>query len=451
TVYGARPGSPFLWAVRATGERPMTFAVEGLPEGLSLDTQTGIISGTAPSQAKEYSVVLMAKNQHGMAKKKGILRFGDQLALTPPMGWNSWNCWGMAVSQDRVKQSAAAMIKSGLANHGWTYIVIDDGWQGERNEHGTIQANEKFPQMGALGQYLHDHGLKFGIYSSPGLTSCGGLAGSLGHESSDAHTYAQWGVDYLKYDWCSYNDYLGTPQDTWSVEQQILPFRKMTDALNATSRDILHSVCNWGMNQVWEWADQTGGQLWRTSGDIEDSWVSLSNIGFAQSALTEFSRPGAWNDPDMLIVGWVGWGEKLHETRLTPAEQYTHLTLWSMAAAPLMIGCDLSRLDAFTYNLLANDEVIAINQDILGKQANCIFKNKEEQVWLRELADGTKALALFNLMEKKRTMVLDWKKWGLNDLKEARDVWRQKDLGKLANLKTRDLEAHGCDLLILKK
>lgn len=450
SVYGARPGSPFLWAIRATGERPMTFTAKGLPAGLALDPNTGIITGTAPAMSKEYTIKISAKNKYGKAKKKVNIRLGEALALTPPMGWNSWNCWGIAVSQDRVKQSADAMVKSGLVNHGWTYMVIDDGWQGERDGAGVLQPNEKFPEMEKLGSYLHEQGMKFGIYSSPGDKTCGGLAGSLGYEKLDAQTWAKWGVDYLKYDWCSYNDFLGTPQNEWSVAEQILPFRKMTDALNSTERDMLHSVCNWGMNDVWKWANQTGGQLWRTSGDIEDSWASLSTIGFAQANLAEFSSKGAWNDPDMLIVGWVGWGEHLHETRLTPAEQYTHLTLWSMAAAPLMIGCDLSRLDDFTYNLLANDEVIAINQDILGQQATCIFKDAEQQIWVRELADGNRAVAIFNLTDNEKEVSVDWNKWGLSKFKKARDVWRQQQLGKLKKINSLHLEPHGCQLLILK-
>lgn len=451
TVYGARPGNPFLWAIRATGERPMNFSAKNLPAGLSLDAATGIISGKSPAAAGDVEVQFFAENKHGKAEKRVKIRFSDALALTPPMGWNSWNCWGMAVSQDRVKQSADVLLKSGLVNHGWSYMVIDDGWQGARDATGALQPNEKFPKMGDLGKYLHESGLKFGIYSSPGKTTCGGLAGSLGHESLDAKTYAAWGVDYLKYDWCSYNDYLGTPQKAWTVEQQVLPFRKMTDALNTTGRDILHSVCNWGMNDVWTWADKTGGQLWRTTGDIEDSWASLATIGFGQADLGKFSRPGGWNDPDMLIVGWVGWGDKLHQTRLTPAEQYTHLTLWAMSAAPMLIGCDLSRLDNFTYNLLANDEVIAVDQDILGKQATCIFKNAEQQIWLRPLADGSRALAIFNLSETEKTVAADWKKWDLGQFKTVRDVWRQQDLGKLKTMKSLHLEPHGCQFLVLKK
>lgn len=450
-IFGARPGSPFLWAVRATGIKPITFSAKNLPAGLTLDKRTGIVSGNSPATAGDFDVIFFAENLFGKAEKTIKFRIGEQLALTPPMGWNSWNCWGIAVSQARVKQSADALVSSGLVNHGWNYMVIDDGWQGKRDAAGVLQPNEKFPKMAELGDDLHKNGLKFGIYSSPGRATCGGLPGSLGHETTDAKTWAGWGVDYVKYDWCSYNEHLGTPQKSWTVDEQILPFRKMTDALNGTKRDILHSVCNWGMNDVWKWADRTGGQLWRTTGDIEDSWASLSTIGFSQGDLGKFSRPGGWNDPDMLIVGWVGWGDKLHETRLTPAEQYTHLTLWAMAAAPMLIGCDLGRLDDFTYNLLSNDEVIAIDQDILGKQATCIFKNAEQQIWLRELADGSRALAVFNLSETEKTIKLDWKKWSLKNYKTARDAWRQQDLGKLKSVKNVAVEPHGCQLFVLKK
>ncbi len=448
-VFGAKPSNPFLLRINATGERPMIFSVHNLPQGLSLDAQTGIITGTSPSKSGEYGIAVTAKNGSGETTKVVKLMIGEQLALTPPMGWNSWNCWAMSVSAEKVKQSADAIKTSGLINHGFSYMVIDDGWQGKLAANGSTGTNEKFPDMGALSKYLHQQGLKFGIYSSPGKMSCGGLLTSLGHEKEDAKQWADWGVDYVKYDWCSYNDYLATPQKSWTEVEQVLPFKKMNDALLENKRDMLLSVCNWGMNDVWKWANKTGGQLWRTTGDIEDSWASLSTIGFSQPALAEYSKIGGWNDPDMLIVGWVGWGDKLHQTHLSPSEQYTHISLWAMLNAPMMIGCDVSKLDEFTYNLLANHEIIAINQDELGKVARVAFKNADWQVWIKDLADGSKALAFFNMKNETQQLNLKWSDFGLSKPKSVRDAWRQKKISAKAALKS-EVQAHGCMLFKLK-
>ncbi|MEK7256051.1 MAG: putative Ig domain-containing protein [Bacteroidota bacterium] len=449
-VFGASPGKPFLWALRATGERPMSFGATGLPAGLKIDSKTGIITGSVAT-AGDYSVKLTAENRLGKTSKTIQIRIGkDLLCLTPPLGWNSWNCWGIAVSDERVRQSADALVSSGLVNHGWAHINVDDGWQGKHNEAGEMSANEKFPGMKALGDYLHGQGLKFGVYSSPGASTCGGLEGSLHHEFSDAKTWASWGVDYVKYDWCSYTDFLGKPQKDWSLEEQALPYRKLSDALEATGRDIIHSVCNWGMGDVWNWGKQSGGQLWRTTGDIEDSWESLYAIGFSQAKITAHASPGGWNDPDMLIVGWVGWGDKLHQTKLTPAEQYTHISLWAMLSAPLLIGCDLGRLDAFTYNLLANDELLAINQDALGKSAMLVKKTDDTQIWVKELADGSRAVAVFNLSENDRNINLNWQEMGLKGYKKLRDAWRQKDLGKAKKEFSAEVFGHGVAVLVLR-
>jgi alpha-galactosidase len=449
-IFGARPSSPFLWASRATGTQPMIFSAKNLPASLNIDSKTGVISGVTPSKSGEYEITLIAKNALGKYKKKVKIVVGEQLALTPPMGWNSWNCWAMSVSNDKVKNSAEAILKSGLANHGFTYMVIDDGWQGKIGRNGATSANEKFPDMKGLSSFLHQNGLKFGIYSSPGALSCGGLLTSLGHEKEDAEQWANWGVDYVKYDWCSYNNQLlPKTQKEWSISEQILPFKKINDELLATKRDMILSVCNWGMNDVWKWADQSGGQLWRTSGDIEDSWASLSTIGFAQPDLAQYVKKGGWNDPDMLIVGWVGWGDKLHQTHLTPSEQYTHISLWAMLNAPMMIGCDVSRIDPFTYNLLGNDEIIAIDQDILGKPAKVVLKNTDLQVWVKNLADGSKAIGIFNLKNEKQTLNLNWSDFNEKKPTSIRDVWRQKKSDENTVLKS-TLEAHGCMIFKVK-
>ena len=450
SIFGAKPNNPFLLAVRATGDRPMTFYAKNLPEGLKMDTKTGIVTGVTTSKSGEYVVEFMAKNTLGKSKKMVKIVVGEQLALTPPMGWNSWNCWAMSVSSERVKQSADVIKSSGLVNHGFSYMVIDDGWQGKKTlANGATSSNEKFPDMKALSDYLHADGLRFGIYSSPGKISCGGLPATFGREKEDAKQWADWGVDYVKYDWCSYSDELATKQKEWTEAEQLLPFKKINDELLKQKRDMLLSVCNWGMNDVWKWAHKSGGQLWRTTGDIEDSWASLATIGFSQPDLAQYTHKGGWNDPDMLIVGWVGWGDKLHQTHLTPSEQYTHISLWCMLNAPLMIGCDVSKLDDFTYNLLGNDEIIALDQDELGKVAKVVLKNDNLQVWQKELADGSKAIAVFNMKNESQKVNLKWSDIGIVEPKKVRDAWRQKDLLS-KNAFDEILLPHGCLVLRVK-
>lgn len=448
-VYGARPNHPFLWSITATGSRPMIFKAQGLPKGLELNSKTGIIKGNI-NKAGDYPITLMAQNSEGAVSKNVTIKVGKDIALTPPLGWNSWNCWGMAVSDNRVRQSAEALITSGLVNHGWTYINIDDGWQGERTSNGQLNPNEKFPDMKSLGDYLHSLGLKFGIYSSPGPETCGGLAGSMDHEKKDVETWASWGIDYIKYDWCSYSQYLmdkGKEPASWTEADYISPFRKLSDAIVELDRDMIFSVANWGQGNAWEWGDKTGGQLWRTTGDIEDSWVSLESIGFTQETPAAYSHPGGWSDPDMLIVGWVGWGDKLHQTRLTPSEQYTHISLWALLSAPLLIGCDLNRLDAFTYNLLANDEVIAINQDYLGNGATIVQDQDNITIWVKELYDGSRAVGIFNRSDEERKVTIDWSTLDLASYANRRDVWRQQEVDATSNTNAFTLDNHGVQLL----
>jgi hypothetical protein len=267
------------------------------------------------------------------------------------MGWNSWNCWGLSVDAEKVKRCANLMISSGLADHGWSYINIDDGWEAGRDATGEILANNKFPDMKGLCDSIHALGLKTGIYSSPGPLTCGQFTGSYNHEMQDARTYARWGFDYLKYDWCSYDKVT----KNYGRSELKKPFIFMKKAIESTSRDIVYSLCQYGMGNVWEWGDSVGGSSWHTTGDITDTWESLSMIGFYQDVCAPFTRPGNWNDPDMLVVGWVGWGPNTRPTRLTPGEQYTHVSLWALLSSPLLLGCDLSLLDDFTMNLLTND------------------------------------------------------------------------------------------------
>ncbi|UYQ94840.1 putative Ig domain-containing protein [Chitinophaga horti] len=448
-VYGARPGHPFLFCIAATGEAPLTYEVTHLPQGLTLNAKTGVITGTTPAKG-DYKLSVTVKNKRGLAKQQLTIKSGDQLSLTPPMGWNSWNCWGVNVSQDKVISSAQAMIDKGLTGHGWTYVNVDDGWVSpQRAADSSMVPNEKFPDMKGLGDWLHERGLKYGIYSSPGTLTCGGYLGSYGNERKDADTYAAWGVDYLKYDWCSYERIAAS--DT-TLETYVKPFRVMQTALQAQPRDIFYNICQYGLKDVWKWGGANGAQSWRTTEDIEDTWESLLQIGFQQNKLYPYAHPGGWNDPDMMIVGQVGWGENLHPTRLTPEEQYTHVSLWCLLSAPLLIGCDLSKLDDFTLNLLTNDEVLAIDQDPLGKQAQRVLQTPAYEVWLKPLEDGSHALGIFNMQTTTNTVSLPWKSLGLqNKQQQVRDLWRQQDLGTVKDEYSVTLPPHGVRLLKIGK
>ena len=445
-VFGVRPWSPFLFKVAATGQPPLKYKAADLPEGLTLNPENGLITGSLKKKG-EYIVKLTVENQQGYADRDLKIIVGDIISLTPPMGWNSWNCWGLSVSDKKVRQSANAMKSTGLIDHGWTYINIDDGWEDTHDKNGNILTNAKFPNMPALCSYVHSLGLKIGIYSSPGPKTCGGYEGSYGFEAKDAMNYASWGIDYLKYDWCSYGNIAPNP----TPEQLKKPYKEMKHALRKANRDIHYSLCQYGMGDVWSWGAEVDGNSWRTTGDIEDTWESLSTIGFSQGKCSPWSAPGRWNDPDMLTVGWVGWGPALHYTRLTPSEQYTHISLWSLLAAPLLIGCDLEQLDAFTLNLLTNDEVLAINQDPMGKQAMQIRTSDDYEIWARDLEDGSKAIGLFNKTEKPLNVPVEMTDVQLEGKWLLRDVWTQCDLGKVRGHFEMKVLPHGVRLVILRQ
>jgi alpha-galactosidase len=445
-VFGVRPWSPFLFKVAATGDGPLTYSAKDLPEGLVIDSTTGVITGTMKKKG-EYLVSLQVKNPLGSATRNLKIVCGTMISLTPPLGWNSWNCWGLSVSDEKVRQSARAMKSSGLIDHGWTYMNIDDGWEFTHDKDGKILTNSKFPNMYALCAFVHSLGLKIGIYSSPGPKTCGGYEGSYTYEEKDAEAYAAWGIDYLKYDWCSYGNIAPDP----TPEQLKHPYQVMKRALHRVNRDIHYSLCQYGMGKVWEWGAEVDGNSWRTTGDIEDTWESLSGIGFSQGKCASFSAPGRWNDPDMLVVGWVGWGPALHYTRLSPSEQYTHITLWSLLSAPLLIGCDLSQLDPFTLNLLTNDEVLAVDQDPLGKQAKQARANASYEIWIKDLDDGGKAIGLFNLTEEALYIPVALKELNLKGRWNLRDLWRQSDLGPVEQHFEMRVLPHGAMLVKIMK
>ncbi len=447
-LFGVRPGSPVVYRFPVSGERPMKFSCANLPEGLKLNETDGVLSGAIDHEC-DLTFTVVAENAKGRAEQEFTLRVGPRMiALTPPMGWNSWNCWALSVSQEKVMSSAQALIDKGLADYGYCYMNIDDGWEApERNADGTIAVNEKFPSMKALGDWLHERGLKFGIYSSPGDYTCGGYLGSIDHEQQDAESYNSWGIDYLKYDWCGYGREHAKERDK-GVASYVRPYLLMQKFLREQPRDIFYSLCQYGMANVWEWGPFVDANSWRTTGDITDTWRSMYDIGFRrQAGLATYAAPGHWNDPDMLIVGKVGWSSNLRDSRLTPDEQYTHITLWTLLASNMLIGCDIAQMDDFTIGLLCNNEVNAINQDILGKQADRVWKDGDIEVWARPLADGGQAIGIFNVGTED-------KQFDIATLVPARqgqtvrDLWRQKNLS--ADEMKCVIPTHGCKYIKVK-
>lgn len=456
-IFGVRPGSPFLFRVPATGERPMVFAAENLPAGLSLDAKSGIITGSLKERG-EFAVTLIASNALGVAKRDFRIKVGDRIALTPPMGWNTYYGFRQGISDKLVRQEADAMIASGLADHGWTYVNIDEGWTmypaskdpllngTPREPDGTIRANGRFPDMAGLASYVHQKGLRIGLYSSPGSLTCAGFVGSYQHEIQDAETYASWGFDFLKYDWCSYKEI--AKDDT--VAEARKPYELMARALKKARRDLVFSFCQYGMNNSWEWAADAGGNTWRTTRDIIDKWETVSRYGFGQAGLEKFSGPGRWNDSDMLMVGVMA---KNTPSRLTPDEQYTQISLWCLLDAPLLIGADLRKLDAFTLGLLSNDEVLEVNQDPLGQQAARVAQDAtaKTEVWAKRMEDGSHAVGLFNRSEQPANVTATWLALQLKGAQTVRDLWRQKNLGVFTNAFSATVPAHGVALIRLQK
>jgi len=468
-LFGARPNSPFLYSIAATGERPMSFLAKNLPQGLSIDSKTGLITGKVAKKGT-YLSTLTAKNAFGEATKELKIIIGDTIALTPPIGWNGWNSWARNIDREKVIASADAMVKMGLNQHGWTYINIDDAWQGQRGgAFNAIQPNEKFPNFKEMADYIHSLGLKLGVYSTPMITSYAGYIGGTSDfadgkitdsiknnkrafryvgkyrfEENDAKQMAAWGVDYLKYDW----------------RIEVPSAERMSLALKNSGRDIVYSISNSApFANVKDWVRLTN--TYRTGPDIRDSWLSLYVSAFTLDKWSPYGGHGHWLDPDMMILGNVTTGSELHPTRLTPDEQYSHVSLFSLLSAPLLIGCPIEQLDAFTLNLLTNDEVIEVNQDPLGKSARLVWENDGIQIWLKSLEDGSYAVGLFNVGdfgktpesyfrwgdETAKSFTFDFAKVGLKGNYRLRDVWRQKDLGSFKEVFKTNIRHHGVILL----
>lgn len=465
-IFGVRPGHPFLFTIPASGTKPMHYSVEGLPAGLSVDAATGKISGSL-TKTGQYNVVLHAKNKSGEAKRSFKIVVGEAIALTPPMGWNSWNVYATKVTQELVLANARAMASSGLIDHGWSYMNIDDVWQGKRGGEffGILPDSSTFPDMQSLCDAVHGMGLKIGIYSTPWVESYGHHIGGSAQNAEglfektkeniprnkkqfpyaignytfwdkDVMQWVKWGFDYLKYDW--------NPNE--------LPETKaMYDLLRNSGRDIVLSLSNsTPFASIGELSKVSNA--WRTGGDIRDNWKSLKSRLLTQDKWAPYAGPGHWNDPDMMIVGWVGWGKGPRPTMLTPDEQYTHMSAWCLQSVPLLLGCDLTKLDDFTLSLLTNDEVIAVNQDPLGRQATVVSKIDSCGVLAKDLEDGSKAAGLFNLTDSiSRTLTVKWSDLGISGKYIVRDLWRQKDLGIFEDSFSAEVNPHGVVMIGLRK
>lgn len=461
-VYGVRPGHPFLYRIPATGARPMKFSARKLPKDLKLDSHTGVITGTVKKPG-DYSVTLSAVNALGKAKRKFRIVAGKTLALTPPMGWSSWYMAYANIDDKLIRAEADAMISSGLADHGYSYINIDDGWNvkpgatdpaigGEpRNADGTLKPNRNFPDMSALTAYVHEKGLKTGIYISPGTRTCGGYEGSYQHEEQDARLFAKWGFDFLKYDLCSYSKLMKDPNDSDELQK---PYRLMGTILEQLNRDFVFNLCEYGRGDVWKWGREVGGNFWRTTGDLGDPkkglWDSVSKIGFSEAGKEQWAGPGGWNDPDNILIGHILQHDELVPTPLTHNEQYTHVTLWALLAAPMVFGGDMTQLDPFTLSLLTNDEVIDVDQDTLGKQAKPVYRSGDLQIWAKDLEGGSKAVGLFNLGESETEVTARWSDLGLHGKQIVRDIWRQKDVGIFDNEFHAFVWRHGAALMVIR-
>jgi alpha-galactosidase len=456
-ITGGSVGKPFMFLIPASGEEPLTFAAKNLPRGLTLDASRGIITGKLEATGRTAVEITIA---NAKGKTSGTLTIvagenGNTLAMTPPLGWNSWNAWGNTVTAERVRASADGMVRSGLHRQGYTYINIDDVWEGgmepnpatgrgrnvagARDANGEPTTNANFPDMKGLVDHIHSIGLKAGLYSSPGPTTCQGLGATWQHEEQDARAYARWGFDYLKYDWCGYSQIAPMP----TLEDRKKPYKLMGDILKKQDRDIVFSICQYGAGNVWEWGKEVGGHLWRMTGDIRDDWPSMTGIGFQQTGREQYAGPGGWNDTDMLVVGMVGWSQGTRPTNLTPNEQLTHMALWALQAAPLLIGADLSKIDDWTTNILGNREMLAVNQDALGKPAGRKMSDGWVEVWARPLEDGSMAVGLFNRGPEAARVTAKWSDLGLTGTHSVRDIWLQKDLPRATGEFSADVPRHG--------
>jgi alpha-galactosidase len=393
------------------------------------DPLTEMVAHRAPAGEGAYPARIEPPTLHTVPN--------NGLAKTPPMGWNSWNKFAGRIDDATVRAIADAMAANGMKAAGYQFINIDDTWQGEhRDAQGNITTNRRFPDMKALADYVHGKGLKLGIYSSPGPNTCAGYEGSYGHEEQDARSYAAWGIDYLKYDWCG-------ARNLYKDDEMQAVYQKMGDALARTGRPIVFSLCQYGRQDVWTWGTEVSGNLWRTTGDIRDSWDSVAKIGFDQDPLASYAAPGHWNDPDMLEIGNGG---------MTDTEYRTHMSLWAMLAAPLLAGNDLRSVPQPVMDILANRDVIAIDQDAAGRQGRRIWKSGEQEVWVRELSGGAEAVAVFNRARTDANVTVSWTDLGMKKApKAARDLWLHREISLVREGYSGNVPAHGVVMLRISK
>lgn len=455
-IYGCRPGHPFLYRIPTQGERPMTWAADSLPASLKLDPASGIVTGTAPDRG-EYEVVFTARNNHGAAKRGFKIVAGDTLALTPTMGWNHWYAHYDRITDKLVREAADVMVSSGLADVGYQYVSIDDCWMNAeknadplrvgplRDAQGNIIPNRHFPDMPALTAYIHAKGLKAGIYTSPGPRTCGGFAGAWQHEAQDAAQFAAWGFDLLKYDWCSYGEIAAKDPDPELVKFK-KPYILMGGLLQQQPRDIVLNLCQYGMGEVWKWGAEVGGQSWRTAGDLGFELNRIFEVALKNAEHRDWQKPGAWNDPDYIQIGFIGNARGMGEPMacpLTPSEQYAFMSLWCLMASPLFYSGDMGRLDEFTINVLGNPELIEVDQDPLGQCARVVPLGAETFAMVKDMADGSKAIGLFNRSEFPAKVTATWAQLGLAGSQRVRDLWREKELGAMTGEYGADVPRHG--------
>jgi alpha-galactosidase len=465
-IFGVRPGSPFLFKIPATGTKPMKYEVLDLPAGLSCNSENGQISGSI-EKAGEYITTFRVTNSVGSAQRQFKIVCGSTLALTPHMGWNSWYVWENHITDSIMRASADAMVKSGMIDHGYMYVNIDDCWSVKegskdsslagdpRDKSGMINSNKRFPDMKAMTGYIHSLGLKAGIYTSPGPRTCAGFTAAYMHEEKDIRRYADWGFDFLKYDWCSYGE---IAKDNSLPELQ-KPYMLMSSLIARQKRDIAFNLCQYGMGDVWKWGRSVGGNSWRTAGDLGGSFEGIGTAlfrdgfdVFTNNELFRYGGPGAWNDPDYLLLGYLSnWEGQTVPTPLTPNEQYTQVSLWAIQAAPLIFSGDITRLDDFTLGLLTNDEIIDVDQDPLGKPGFRVSRNGDTEIWKRNLEDGSVVVGLFNRGANETEIPVMWSDIGLSGGIQVRDLWRQKDLGIFSEKYRAKVPRHGVMMLKLLK
>jgi alpha-galactosidase len=460
SVIGVHPGTPFLHLVGvASRSDDLRFSASGLPPGLHLDPRTGIISGGAPAQAGTYNVSLRVSGRDGSHRAWLRIEVGAALALTPPMGWNSWNSFEGAISEAVVYEIADALERTGLRDAGYVYVNLDDHWadinrklvvyRNNVSAEWRLQASlSRFPNgLTPVAAALHARGFKLGVYSDAGVTTCAeAQPGSYGFEEVDARTFAEWGVDYLKYDYC----YAPEARDV-AVDR----YTRMGRALEASGRSIVYSICEWGVRAPWEWARAAGGHLWRTTGDMRDHWefspgrapsrntaIGVLDAADLQVGLKAFQAPGGWNDPDMLVMGVDLANSAAHRGAqgIGEIEERSMMSLWALMGAPLIVNADVRKLDpqsphfdrttaARLLPLLINREVIAVNQDELGLQGVRVAEQGDGDVWAKRLSNGTVAVGLLNRGDAPMEIAARWSDLGLHGRQRVRDLWARRDLG----------------------